>query len=85
MTFGNSHQANSTAGFSANGIYVLQLAVSDGQYTNSSQVTIALNPTLSVSLTAPADGSSYTVPTNILLQATASSTSGNVTGLASIW
>ncbi len=79
VTFGNSHQTNNTAGFSANGIYVLQLAASDGQYTNSSQVTIALNSTLSVSLTAPADGSTYTVPTNILLEATASSTSGSVT------
>ncbi len=79
VTFGNSHQTNSTASFSANGIYVLQLSASDGQYTNSSLVTIAYNTTLSVSLTAPTDGSSYTVPTNILLQATASSTSGNVT------
>jgi RHS repeat-associated protein len=79
VTFGNSHQTNSTASFSANGIYVLQLAASDGQYTNSSLVTIAYNTTLSVSLTAPLDGSTYTVPTNILLQATASSTSGNIT------
>lgn len=79
VTFGNSHQTNSTASFSANGIYVLQLAACDGQYTNSSQVTIAFNPTLSVSLTAPTGGSTYTVPTNILLEATASSTSGSVT------
>jgi RHS repeat-associated protein len=79
VTFGNLHQTNSTASFSANGIYVLQLAACDGQYTNSSQVTIALNSTLSVSLTAPVDGSTYTVPTNILLEATASSTSGNIT------
>ena len=79
VAFGNSHQTNSTASFSANGIYVLQLSASDGQYTNSSQVKIALNTTLSVSLTAPANGSTYTVPTNILLEATASSTSGSVT------
>lgn len=79
VTFGNSHQTNSTASFSASGIYVLQLAASDGQYTNSSLVTIAYNTTLSVSLITPADGSTYTVPTNILLQATASSTSGNIT------
>jgi RHS repeat-associated protein len=79
VTLGNSQQTNSTAGFSAGGIYVLQLAASDGQYTNSSLVTIAYNTTLSVSLTAPLDGSTYTVPTNILLQATASSTSGNIT------
>ena len=81
VTFGNSHQTNTTASFPANGIYVLQLAASDGQYTNSSQVTIAYNPTLSVSMSAPADGSSYTVPTNFLLQATASCSSGSVTQL----
>lgn len=81
VTFGNASQTNTTANFSANGIYVLQLSASDGQYTNSSQVTIAVNPTLSVSMTAPADGSSYTVPTNFLLQATASCSSGSVTQL----
>jgi RHS repeat-associated protein len=81
VTFGNSHQTNSSATFSANGIYVLQLSASDGQYTNSDQVTIAVNPTLSVSMTAPADSSSYTVPTNILLQATATCSSGSVTQL----
>ena len=79
VTFGNAHQTNSTASFSADGIYVLQLAASDGQYTNSSLVTIAYNTTLSVSLITPADGSSYTVPTNIFLQATAGITAGNVT------
>ncbi|MGH7951190.1 MAG: chitobiase/beta-hexosaminidase C-terminal domain-containing protein, partial [Limisphaerales bacterium] len=79
VTFGNTSQTNTTATFSANGIYVLELAASDGQYTNSSQVTIGVNPTISVSLTAPADDSSYTVPTNFLLQATASCSSGSIT------
>ena len=79
VTFGNSHQTNSTASFGASGIYVLKLAACDGQYTNSSLVTIAYNTTLSVALTAPLDGSTYTVPTNILLEATASSASGNIT------
>jgi RHS repeat-associated protein len=79
VTFGNSHQTNSTASFSANGIYVLQLSASDGQYTNSSLVTIAYNTTLAVSLITPADGSTYTVPTNILLEATASITAGSIT------
>ncbi|MBU6410290.1 MAG: chitobiase/beta-hexosaminidase C-terminal domain-containing protein, partial [Verrucomicrobia bacterium] len=81
VTFGNSHQTNTTASFGAAGIYVLELSASDGQYTNSSQVTIAYNTTLSVSMTAPADGSTYTVPTNFLLQATASCGSGSVTQL----
>lgn len=81
VTFGNANLTNSTASFSADGIYVLQLRASDGQYTNASQVTIAVNPTLSVSITAPTTGAEYTVPTNILLQATAACTSGSVTQL----
>ncbi len=81
VTFSNSHQTNSTASFSADGVYVLQLSACDGQYTNSSLVTIAYNPTLSVSLITPADGSTYTVPTNILLEATASITGGSITSI----
>lgn len=81
VTFGNASLTNSTASFSADGIYVLQLRASDGQYTNSSQVTIAVNPTLSVSITAPTTGAEFTVPTNILVQATAACTSGSVTQL----
>jgi len=79
VTFGNANLTNSTATFGTDGIYVLQLRASDGQFTNADRVTIAVNPTLSVTLTAPADGSTYTVPTNFLLQATAACTSGSVT------
>lgn len=82
VTFGNASQTNSSASFGGNGIYVLQLSVSDGQYTNSSQVTIALNSTLSVALTSPANGSGLTVPTNLVLKATASITVGSVTQVA---
>jgi len=81
VTFNNASQTNTTATFGTDGIYVLQLAASDGQYTNSSLVTIAVNPTLLVSITAPTNGAGFTVPTNILLQATASSSSGSVTQL----
>ena len=76
VTFGNAQQTNTTATFSSDGIYVLQLAAGDGQYTNTDLVTIAVNPSIAVSLTSPTNGASYTVPTNILLQAT---TSGSVT------
>ena len=79
VTFGNTNQTNSSASFSANGIYTLKLAASDGQYTNSAQVTIAVNPTLSVSLVEPDPLSTVSVPTNILLRAEASCTSGSVT------
>lgn len=79
VTFGNVNVTNTTASFSANGIYVLKLAASDGQYTNSSLVTIAYNTTLQVALITPENNSTYTVPTNILLTATASIGSGSVT------
>ncbi len=79
VTFGNTGVTNTTASFGADGVYVLKLSASDGQYTNASLVTIGYNTTLSVSLITPTDGSTYIVPTNIVLQATASSTSGNVT------
>jgi RHS repeat-associated protein len=81
VTFGNINVTNTTASFSANGIYVLKLAASDGQYTNSSLVTIGYNTTLAVSLLNPADGSTYTVPTNIILQATASIGSGSISSV----
>jgi RHS repeat-associated protein len=81
VTFGNANVTNTTASFSANGIYVLKLAASDGQYTNTSQVTIAYNTTLSVALITPADGSTYTVPTNIILEATASISGGSISSV----
>jgi len=82
VTFGNLHQTNSTATFGANGIYVLQLTGTDGQYTGTNTVTIAVNPTLTVSLTAPTTGSTYTVPTNFTFEATASCSSGSITQVA---
>jgi hypothetical protein len=81
VTFGNANVTNTTATFGADGIYVLKLSASDGQYTNSSLVTIAYNTTLSVSLLNPADNSTYTVPTNIILQATASISSGSISSV----
>ena len=82
VTFGNSLQTNTTASFSASGVYVLQLSASDGQYTNSSLVTIAQNPSVSVTLDSPVDGSTYTVPTNFTMSATALCGSGSVTQMA---
>jgi hypothetical protein len=82
VAFGNLHQTNSSATFGANGIYVLQLTGTDGQYTSTNTVTIAVNTTLSISLTSPANGSTYTVPTNFTFEATAACTSGSVTNVA---
>ncbi len=81
VSFDNATLTNATATFGSDGIYILELSASDGQYTNSSQVTIAVNPTISVSITSPSDASSYTIPTNLLVQATASCGSGSVTQL----
>ena len=82
VTFGNVNQTNSSASFGANGIYVLQLVADDSQYKTTNRVTIAVNTTLSVSLVAPGEGSTYTVPTNFVLQATASISSGSVTQIS---
>ena len=81
VTFGNLHQTNSSATFGANGIYVLQLTGTDGQYTTTNTVTIAVNTSLSVSLTAPGGGSTFTVPTNFTFEATAACTSGSLTNV----
>ena len=82
VSFGNTHQTNSSASFGANGIYLLQLTGTDGQYTSTNTVTIAVNTSLSISLTAPGSGSTYTVPTNFTFEATAACASGSVTNVA---
>ncbi len=83
VTFDNASLTNSGVTFGADGIYVLKLSASDGQYTNSSEVTVGVNPTLSVVLTAPSEGSTYTVPTNFLVQAEAGLTGGG--GVTQVW
>jgi len=79
-SFGNTHQTNSSASFGANGIYVLQLTGTDGQYTGTNTVTIAVNTTLSISLTAPGSGST-TPCRQLYLEATAACASGSVTNV----
>ncbi len=44
VTFANANSPSTTATFSTAGTYVLQLAGSDGTKTNTSQVTITVNP-----------------------------------------
>ena len=79
VSFGNAAQTNSSASFSLDGIYTLKLSASDGQYTNSSLVTVAVNPSLSVAMLEPGPLSTVAVPTNLLLRAEAACTSGSVT------
>ena len=44
VTFGNASSVDTTARFSAPGIYVLRLTANDGELTTSAEVTITVNP-----------------------------------------
>jgi len=79
VTFGNVNATNSTATFSQDGIYVLRLSSFDGFWNSASEVTIARNPAISVAITVPAASSTFSVPTNIALEASATTTSGSIT------
>ncbi|MDW8309417.1 MAG: chitobiase/beta-hexosaminidase C-terminal domain-containing protein, partial [Verrucomicrobiales bacterium] len=79
VSFANVNATNTTATFSADGIYVLQLNAFDGFWTRSNRVTIARNPALSVALTAPAASSTFSVPTNLVLAASTNGSSVVVT------
>lgn len=79
VTWGNRNETNSTVTLPQDGIYVLQLEAFDGFWTVSSRVTVARNTAISVAITAPAGSSTFTVPTNIALEASASTTSGSIT------
>jgi len=72
----NANQTNASVTLGSVGVYVLQLVASDGQYSVTSQVTIAWNPTVKVWLTSPANNSIFTVPTNFTLSATGSISGG---------
>jgi RHS repeat-associated protein len=79
VSFGNVNATNSTVTMSVNGIYVLQLEAFDGYWTTTDLVTVARNPAISVAVTAPAGSSTFNVPTNIALEASATTTSGSIT------
>lgn len=79
VSFGNVSATNSTATFSQDGIYVLRLSSFDGFWTSTSDVTTARNPAISVAITAPVASSTFSVPTNIALEASATTTSGIIT------
>jgi len=44
VTFGNAYAIDTTAGFSTDGMYVLQLRADDGNLQSSDMVTITVNP-----------------------------------------
>ena len=70
VTFADLHLTNTTATFSANGVYELQLVAEDGTFHVTNRVVVARNPTVSISIIEPTNGSTYTVPTNFVIRAT---------------
>ncbi len=79
VTFDNVNATNPAATMSDDGIYTVQLESYDGYWTSTGTVTIARNPTISVYWNQPTYAATFTVPTNILLQATATTGSGGIT------
>jgi hypothetical protein len=67
VTFGNASALNTTASFSAAGIYVLRLTANDGQLQNYDEVTISVDATTNggpvISSFSPASGNVGTVVT----------------------
>ena len=82
VTFADPHQTNTTATFSTDGVYELQLVSDDGTFRITNRVVVARNPKVAVAIVDPTNNSPFTVPTNFVIRATASCTSGSVTQLA---
>src|SRR5262249_49429501 len=53
VTFGDVSATNTTATFSTNGVYVLQLSANDGAATSSATVTITVDQGPAVSIATP--------------------------------
>jgi fibro-slime domain-containing protein/RHS repeat-associated protein len=71
VTFGNTHQATTTANFSAAGSYVLRLTASDSELTRNSDVSVTVNAAnQSPTVNAGAD-QTVTLPNNATLNGTA--------------
>ncbi|HZS44651.1 MAG TPA: DUF6531 domain-containing protein, partial [Blastocatellia bacterium] len=69
VIFGNAHNAATTATFSVDGVYVLQLSASDGQLSSSATTTVTVNPATAaptVSIDSPADAADITKRTDVV-------------------
>ena len=71
VTFTDLHLTNTTAMFTNDGVYELQLVADDGTFRVTNRVVVARNPTVSLSITEPTNGATYTVPTNFVVRASA--------------
>jgi RHS repeat-associated protein len=75
--FANSHAAATAASFSTDGLYVLRLTASDGEFSTSDDVAVTVNPRIpppTVAVSSPADGASITTRTPIVGSVSADST-----------
>jgi len=79
ISFTNRNLLTNTVTLPTSGIYVVQLEAFDGYWTTTSRVTIARSPAISISITAPSSGTTYTVPTNITIIASTNGSSVGVT------
>ena len=80
VTFGDASQTNTTASFSQNGIYQLQIIACDGSLCSTDTVIVAVNSSFRVEIVEPDDLSTATMPTNLLLRA--ETTGGTATQVA---
>jgi fibro-slime domain-containing protein/RHS repeat-associated protein len=71
VSFGNSHQAQTTATFSAPGTYLLRLTAFDTELTRFADVTITIKPTNHAPVVSAGPGLSITLPSTAILNGTA--------------
>ncbi len=71
VIFGNSHQAQTTATFSATGTYVLRLTAFDTEITRFADVTITVKPTNHAPVVNAGPDLSITLPSTAILNGTA--------------
>lgn len=90
VTFANAASLQTTATFSAPGVYALRLRASDTELTGADEVTITQTPPPTVSISSPAEGATLTDRTNFVGTVSEGSTwrlehSLNEEGSAPVW
>jgi fibro-slime domain-containing protein/RHS repeat-associated protein len=71
VTFGDAHQAATTANFSAAGSYVLRLSASDSELTRNSDVSVTINAANQTPTVNAGADQTITLPNNVALNGTA--------------
>jgi hypothetical protein len=70
VTFGDANVVNTTASFSANGVYVLRLTADDGQLSAIDDVIITVNPANAAPVVAAGSDQEITLPASASLNGT---------------